>query len=309
MMRAVRLAGGLTLAIAGAIVSGLISAALVMVLVLAAGGGRYLADLARDARSDIAGTYWMWLTGLFSSGMGESWSGIALERYVADAGKTCGFVLLVLLLSAGASAWMTWRDHRAGRLSRLSSGRGVASLSMAPTVFWAALAIVLVDTILIMVLGPFDISLARWLLPHGALLPRYLAAAIVLAVSSGVIWDMRSAMANEVERIMEEEYIAVARANGLDVRSRLLRNLAVPVATRVAGKLPLLLGEVIVVEYFFVLDGAGRQLIGMVEDRDAFALMTVTTFFVAVTTGARLAVSLLARGLLPGAGAQGDWRT
>ncbi len=299
MKRTARFVGGALLALGGAAGSGLVAAALVLVLVLAAGGGRYASTAARDARSDIAGTYWHWLRDLFGRGMGRSWSGMPLEDYVTDAARTCAFVGAVLLVAAGVSAWMTWRDHRADPYAAKPHARGLHALWMAPTVFWAALVIVLFDAVVIVTLSPFPVHMNRWLLPNGALVPRYLAAALVLAFSSGLIWDLRSAMGNGLERVLQQDYVATARANGLDVWGKVLRNLAVPVATRVAGKVPFLLGEVIVVEYFFVLDGAGRQLIGMVEDRDALALMTVTTFFVAVTAGARFSVSLLARSLGP----------
>ncbi len=297
MKRAARILGGAALALGGAVGSGLVAAAVVLVLVLAAGGGRYMDTVARGARSDIAGTYWRWLNGLFREGMGRSWSGMPLEVYVVDAAKTCAFVAGVLGIAVGFSAWMAWRDQRAGMSPVDTTGGGLRALWMAPTVFWAALVIVLFDALVIVVLSPFEVRMSRWLLPNGALIPRYVAAAVVLAFSSGLIWDMRAAMTNELAQVLQRDFIATARANGLDVTRRVLRNLAVPVATRVAGKVPLLLGEVIVAEYFFVLDGAGRQLIGMVEDRDALALMTVTTFFVAVTAGARFSVSLLARHL------------
>ncbi len=298
MRRMTRVAGGILLAVAGAAAGGLAAAGVVMVLILASGGGRRPDGVSAGSMADAPVLYWQWLRGLFSDGMGHGWTGVPLVTYVAEAIKTCGFVASVLLLCLGLSAWLVWRD-RTGVTTRERPG-----LWMAPAVFWAALVIVVVDLVVILLLGPAGISMERWLLPNGALVPRYLAAALVLAVSGGVTWDLRTGIRAEVDRVLDEDYIAVARANGLDVRWRLARNLAVPIATRVAGKLPFLLGEVIVVEYFFVLDGAGRQLVGMVEDRDAYALMTVTLLFVAVTTGVRVAVSLLDRLLFPHDGMQ-----
>jgi peptide/nickel transport system permease protein len=289
--------------IGAALACGLGASLLVLLLVVAAGGGARSmtpCGTAGETSGRLISTWIGWFLGLWSTGMGDSWACTPLSDLLPPVGRSAFLVAAVLLLScAGAMAWValdTWREHR--------PEDGAIELSstafMAPPVVWAAMLTVAFNmTVAALSRRHPEWDLRGWSFPMAAVPLRQWAAVLVLSLGGGTLWELRTGLRADLERVLQQDFILVARANGLSVTGRVVRNLAVPFGARVVSKVPLLLGEVIVVEYIFLLDGVGRELINGISRRDAPALMTVTFLFVLMTLLMRAGIELLSAWLTP----------
>jgi len=221
--------------------------------------------------------YLGWLKG-FSAGLdGTTWSCGSLRLLLNKVGDSLVLMGAALVLAMVAAVVWIWLGHR----ENAPDSFGVGLVSLMPTILLASLLTVAVNLGVIAVWGFFpDFQRTDWLFPL-ARVPgmRWSAAVLVLAVSGGGFWELKNGLAADHRALMGREFMLAATANGLSLRGKLLRNLAPSFLVRAVGRVPILLGEVIVVEYVFSLNGIGWSIRGLTEKADVPALMTIGLVF------------------------------
>lgn len=91
--------------------------------------------------------------------------------------------------------------------------------------------------------------------------------------------DMFNTVRAEISAVRNAQFIAAVRAKGASTAPHTLRNLVVPFISAFAARLPLVLGSVVIVEYFFTLDGAGYLLLEASKQRDFPIVVGLSVLF------------------------------
>lgn len=246
--------------------------------------GATQANSIASSANNALNIYIQWLQAVGVDG--KSWScdsHVELLARVMESTLLVGGALLLALLWAGASvALAVWKSPA------LPPSPRPGVFWFAPTMLWAAAISVGHNAVLLQVDGwmGFD-QLHRWLFPRPVETLRTVAALATLALGSGTYWDLRHCLHETCSCLVLDDQMRSLRANGMATTPALLRNMLSPLLTRIAGRLPLLFGELIVVESIFQLDGVGRSLQVRAEEGDAPALMTLALGLVFVTLLAR----------------------
>lgn len=297
-----------------ALACGLVSAFVVLLVVVWAGGfdPATVTNMPfKNPGENLIQTFAAWCLGLFSPHQGVTWTGLPMDRVLGFAWFTTGLVMSSLGVAVLLSLAMAWSSLRTG-LRTVESGWGLMeSLFLAPPVWWAViitggwnLMVRLADREhgVMEAIGQWYWGNGWQFEPTALFFPAspssppgvaWLASLLVLMLGAGVFWDIKNGLVAELDRILSEEYILSARANGLPVGTRIARNLVVPFLTRAVDKLPVLFGEVIVVEKIFAIPGIGRELFTLIESRDAAAIMMAAAYFVMVVLVLRGVVDVL----------------
>lgn len=235
-----------------------------------------------------------------------SWSCEERANTLSRVGNSIGIALAALTFATLLAGWMAWQEVMRQKKPR----EGLKTLWMAPTLLWAAVGSVVFDVILVrfqqrlpglatgieQLLG---LEWAQMLLPRAIEPVTWWAAVVVLTFGGGSMWALRVGLTADLRSLVQKEYVLSAWANGLPPHSRLVRNLLPPLLVRIAARLPQLLGEVIVVEYVFYMDGLGRELVTLAEQRDAPALMTITGVLVCLSLGMQTLAEGVSQSLHP----------
>lgn len=247
-----------------------------------------------------------WMGQILTREPEPSWSCADREETLARVGRTLRLGMTALLLATALAVVLAWRevmDHHPPR-------EGLKTVWMAPTILWAAIFSVLFNLVLLRTEQRLP-GLVAWLELHSGvelqalLLPRategvrWWSSVLVLTLGGGTLWGLRTGLASDLKALVQKEYVLSAWANGLPPSGRFVRNLLPALLGRMSTRFPQLLGEVIVVEYIFYLDGSGRDLVILAEQRDAPALMTITLVMVALSLGLHGLTQLIAARLHP----------
>jgi peptide/nickel transport system permease protein len=108
---------------------------------------------------------------------------------------------------------------------------------------------------------------------------QYVFAGLMLIAGDGLFMDMFNTVRAEISAVRNAQFIAAVRAKGASTAPHTLRNLVVPFISAFAARLPLVLGSVVIVEYFFTLDGAGYLLLEASKQRDFPIVVGLSVLF------------------------------
>ncbi len=149
----------------------------------------------------------------------------------------------------------------------------MAYLLSAVPVFWVAYVIIYVSTthfgVLPVRVGFQSVHQNAWLL--------VLTPVFVLGLVSGTTSEMVRFLRQELERVLDEEYIRAARARGASLWRHVFKDgLLLPITTVITNKVPFLLGGAIIVEQIFNRPGLGRLAWQAAQDRDFPIIMGIT---------------------------------
>lgn len=242
------------------------------------------------ASEDLKGRYLSWLQQLLKTeGLSDG-----CEPHL-ELLRVTGMSLLRVLEALALAlflALLRWGVELRTRLQTPRALPAVRSWWLAPTFVWATLLAVGWNWMLLKLPGLESVRSPSWFFPEAAPWLKSGAALLALSLGSATFWSLYAGLCEDTQRLVQDELLLSARANGLSLQIPLLRNLLSPLLTRLSGRMPLLVGELIVVELIFGLDGLGRQLQSAAELGDASALMTLTLGMVLATLSVRTLAQL-----------------
>ncbi|MDF3935899.1 ABC transporter permease [Pseudomonas citronellolis] len=247
-----------------------------------------IAQVRRDYGLDqpLAVQYVHYLGRLAQGDLGESYRlRIPVTRALAtQIGATAQLALwaaLAAVLLALAAALLTANGKRATR--NLASG-GELLLSSMPS---------FVLGILLLLVFSFQL---HWLPPTGSQGWRSLVLPI-LTLALPVAAVLAQVLRQELEEILEQPFIAMARARGLSetgVRlGHALRHALTPLITLSGFVFAALLGGAVITENLFARQGIGRLMLNAVNDKDVPVVLGITLLAAAIYVLVNLAVDLL----------------
>lgn len=253
--------------------------------------------LPPEADAALSTRYLAWLEMLLTPG-GKSDACELQLSLLAGVGQSLGRVLEALGLAL-LLALLSWSRRLPLLLRRPLALPTVRTVWLAPTFVWATVLAVGWNWTLLKLPGLEQLRSPAWFFPEATPPLKEVAAVLALGLGSGTFWTLYAGLCEDTQRLLQDELVLSARANGLSLYRPLLRNLYSPLLTRLSGRLPLLVGELIVVELIFGLDGLGRQLKAAAELGDGSALMTLTLGMVLATLGLRALAQLTTTWLHP----------
>lgn len=247
-----------------------------------------LAQVRRDYGLDqpLIVQYGHYLGRLLQGDLGESYRlRIPVSRAIAEqigaTAQLAGCAALLAVLLAVGLALLT-AGHRPW-LKRVASGSELLLSSMPSFVLGILLLLV------------FSFQL-RWLPPTGSqgwktlLLPILTLALPVAAVLTQVLRQ-------ELEEVLEQPFISMARARGLSeagVRlGHALRHVLTPLITLSGFVFASLLGGAVITENLFARQGIGRLMLNAVNDKDVPMVLGITLLAALIYVLVNLAVDLL----------------
>ena len=195
--------------------------------------------------------------------------------------------LALALLMGGILAYLT-----AGR--RSVTRRAIQGLSVAPVFLLAFLAVHFLNE------GTFACMQRGWVerpswfaLPDTDSFLKSALAVLVLAVGSGALTEVHTAVEDEIVRLRNAAFIDAAIARGAPVWQHLLLNLLPPISTIAASRAAFFVGGLIIVEKVLHLNGAGSMLWQACRLRDYPVALGITILAATAVCAARLAGDLL----------------
>lgn len=117
----------------------------------------------------------------------------------------------------------------------------------------------------------------------------FLFMAVCLAFGNGLFSQISKSTNQEVKEILSKNFIIAVRARHANEFVHLIKNLAMPLLTIIAARLPLMLSGTIIVEYIFNYRGVGSWILDAAQKQDFPVLLTTT----ATLAGIVLVVNLL----------------
>lgn len=223
-----------------------------------------------------------WLGHALQGDLGESTKyrvGATVTELLWDtAGESLLVVGLSLLFSlVGASLLATlWQ---AKSLPRASAGsRGLTYVISASPAFllayWTQIGVNV---------GVAEAAKAGWMqhpdwfpVPNDVGLMRYVLAALVLAVGSGMLMEAARSLTAEVQRVLASDFVLFARAGGEPVFRHVAPSLMGPFFSLTLNRLTALFGGAVIVEVIFNVPGLGRLTWDAALERDPALLLGAT---------------------------------
>ncbi len=117
-----------------------------------------------------------------------------------------------------------------------------------------------------------------------------LFAGLAILMGDGLFADYANGFRSDYGRVRSAPFIAAIRSKGASVSRHIVRNMIVPTVDAFAGRLPLVLGSVIIVENMFGLSGGGWYLLEAAKERDVPLVVGLSVLF----TGTGILVNLFA---------------
>ncbi|MEL7371578.1 MAG: ABC transporter permease [Myxococcota bacterium] len=235
-----------------------------------------------------------WVGALFVGDLGFSsryrTGAPVFELVLSAASESAAVVVLALvcaLLGAAVLAWLWSSDRRptTGAVARPL----VYVLSASPAFLLAYWTVLFINGSTAAGMDAGWWTRPAWFpvpLSVGAL--RYLLAAVVLAVGSGVLMEAARGLSAELDRMLGADFILFARASGRPLWRHVAPNLVGPVATLAVNRLIAIFGGSVVVEVIFNVPGLGRLTWDAALLRDAPVLLGTTAVWAVLYATARL---------------------
>ncbi len=224
--------------------------------------------------------YFSWLGGVFSGDWGKSFRTgepvmeAILSRFPVSLQLMLLAQIFALALAVPMGVLSAYKSGR--RVDRWIAGIGFACVSVPP--FIAAILLILFFSLYLQVLpatGYEPISAGLWANLKGMLLP-----ALSFALAEWTV--LMRALRAEMIGVLQEDYIAMARAKGMsDLRILIvhaLRPSSFSLITLVGLQVGQLIGGSIIIESIFGLPGVGRLLINAIFARDFIMIQGCVTF-------------------------------
>jgi peptide/nickel transport system permease protein len=224
--------------------------------------------------------YWSWLSDVAQGDLGRSMR--TGEEVSAQLSQRLPLTMEVTVFALVLSVVI---GLPAGVVSAVRSGRWPDYAVRIPTVllmavpnFWLALLVLIVPFQLFGYSPPLNyVSLSADPVSN---LRTVLPPAIVVGIGSSalIIRMTRTSLLD----VLSEDYVRTARAKGLGERvvvyRHALKNALIPTLEIILGRVPALLGGVVVMETVFALPGLGRSLVDSVNWRDYTSLQALVVF-------------------------------
>lgn len=249
-----------------------------------------LAPGTRETLPDFGG----WLLDALTGDLGES------TRYRVGAGvlellgttsqesfRVVGLALLFSMLGAGALATV-WSGRRPGPVA--SGSRGLTYLvSASPAFLLAYWTMIGVNA------GIASGAKAGWWVPpswfpvpNDVGYVRYVLAAAVLALGSGMLMEAARSLTAEIRRVTSADFVLFARAGGQPLYKHVVPGLLGPIFTLTLNRLTALFGGAVIVEVIFNVPGLGRLTWDAALMRDSHLLLGASLVWALLYAGARL---------------------
>ena len=184
--------------------------------------------------------------------------------------------LLVVMLLGTSMAWWT------SGMKRPPVRFMVPMVSIVPVFLLAHLLIHVLNSLTWYGMSNSWIARPEWFaLPAEPSFIRTSLSIIVLAVGSGALSDVHTALENTFKEIRRSDYVLAARARGAPIWPHVWRNSLVPLIGVAARRIPMMIGGLVILEKIFLLNGIGSILWEAAILRD-FPLATGITVVIAV---------------------------
>lgn len=175
---------------------------------------------------------------------------------------------------------------------------GLSALSIVPVFLLAHLCVDAIDTPTFAAMNAGYIGRPSWFpLPLEPSPLRFALAVSVLAIASGTFADGFTELSARVQTLRRSPFAQAARSRDEPEWTWLWRHLAVAVCELIAGRGPVLLGGLVILEKVLLLNGAGSLLWDAAIARDAPVALALTAVF-AVWVAVLRAVTTTARDVL-----------
>ena len=235
---------------------------------------------------------WLWGALRADLGISEHYRvGADVVGLVAEASmESFRVVGLALLMSMGMGLAVaaTWWNRGRPTLSKTTRATTYL-LSASPAfllAYWAQLA---VNASVHRMVRSGWIDPPRWFpVPSDEGSIRYILAALVLAIGSGMLMEAARSIHAEVERVLSTDFILFARASGRPLAAHLMPNLITPMASVMLNRLTALFGGAVVIEVVFNVPGLGRLTWDAGLARDARLLLAAAVVWALLYGVARL---------------------
>jgi peptide/nickel transport system permease protein len=241
--------------------------------------------------------FYVWLSKVFVGDFGQSQvisqgspvMSIAAPAFLRTLLLAAGALLTCMLL---ASAYVVLRSG--GRPSGRFAGLG-AIMGAAPSFVVGLFVMLVVNQVVYYYWNPEIYVPPRWwpvpkIFEGEFVFAPTLFAGLSILLGDGLMADYANGFRADYGRVRSAPFIAAIRSKGASVTRHVVRNMIVPTVDAFAGRLPLVLGSVIIVENMFGLSGGGWYLLEAAKERDVPLVVGLSVLF----TGTGILTNLLA---------------
>lgn len=235
-----------------------------------------------------------WFSGVLTGDLGESARyriGASVTELLAQTAVesliVVGLALVFSMLGASLLAWL-WHARGFVRLGATSRGLTYV-ISASPAFLLAYWSQIGVNVSVASAVQAGWIDRPGWFpVPNEVGFVRYLLAALVLAIGSGMLMEAARSLSAEVERVLRADFVLFARAGGGPLYRHVLPNLLGPFASLTLNRLTALFGGAVVVEVVFNVPGLGRLTWDAALERDPAVLLGTTLLWALIYALSRL---------------------
>lgn len=235
-----------------------------------------------------------WALDALTGNLGESARyrvGASVTELLADtAAESLIVVGLALAFSLAGAGLLSWLWHARGFVRLGATSRGLTYVVSASPAFllayWAQIA---VNVSVAHAVAAGWIDRPSWFpVPNEVGFVRYVLAALVLAVGSGMLMEAARSLSAEVDRVLRADFVLFARAGGGALYPHLVPSLIGPIASLTLNRLTALFGGAVIVEVVFNVPGVGRLTWDAALERDPALLLGATLLWASIYAFGRL---------------------
>ncbi len=244
---------------------------------------------------DVLPGFWAWIGGVLSGDLGESMRyrvGASVSELLLDTASesilVVGLALVFSLSGAGLLAWI-WQARGFVKLGAVSKALTYV-ISASPAFLLAYWVQIGVNVSVAAAIKAHWIEPPSWFpVPNDVGMMRYILAALVLAVGSGMLMEAARSLAAEVQRILRSDFVLFARAGGESLFRHIVPSLLGPLFSLTLNRLTALFGGAVIVEVIFNVPGLGRLTWDAALERDPALLLGATLLWALIYALSRIA--------------------
>lgn len=242
-----------------------------------------------------------WAAGVLTGDLGESTRyriGASVTELLADtASESLIVVGLALAFSLGGAGLLSWIWHARGFVRLGAASRGSTYVISASPAFLLAYWVQIgVNVSVAHAVEAGWMDRPSWFpVPNDVGFVRYLLAAGVLAIGSGMLMEAARSLSAEVDRVLRADFVLFARAGGEPLYRHVVPSLLGPVASLTLNRLTALFGGAVIVEVVFNVPGLGRLTWDAALERDPSLLLGTTLLWALIYALGRLASEVVSR--------------
>lgn len=244
---------------------------------------------------DILPGFGTWVARVLQGDLGESLRyrvGASVSELLLDTASesivVVGLALAFSLTGAGLLAWI-WQARGFVKTGAVTKALTYV-VSASPAFLLAYWVQIGVNVSVASAIKAGWIDPPSWFpVPNDVGMMRYILAAAVLAVGSGMLMEAARSLSGEVQRILRSDFVLFARAGGESLFRHIVPSLLGPLFSLTLTRMTALFGGAVIVEVIFNVPGLGRLTWDAALERDPALLLGATLLWALIYALSRIA--------------------